>query len=145
MFFNFVLTMFLPQFNFQEDTFLRIGHKVPKTCSCENFLHKTSYKRESKRGRVGEGEGATILVTFLINIFYLVYYANIQPSWSKTKLEYLNIKVRLLIWEILSGLVNQEKLSKSKCLIVFVVFSFFVTKRTQSNSEKHPFDQHYSY
>ena len=36
----FVLTMFLAQFNFPEDTSLRIGHKVTKTCSCETFFHK---------------------------------------------------------------------------------------------------------
>ena len=35
------------------------------------------------------------------------------------------------------------KSSMSKCLIiVYVLFSFFVTKRTQSNSEKGLFDQH---
>ena len=46
-----------------------------------------------------EGEksraGATILATFLIIIFFLVFY--IQPSYSKTRLEYFNIKIRLLI------------------------------------------------
>ena len=35
--------MFLPRFNFPEETFLRIGHKVIKTCSCENFFHEKSY------------------------------------------------------------------------------------------------------
>ena len=39
--------------------------------------------------------GATILVTFLIIIFFLVFY--IQPSYSKTRMEYFNIKIRLLI------------------------------------------------
>ena len=118
MFISFVLIILLPWFNFLEETFSRIGHKVAKTCSCENIFHKNiSYKRE----RVGVG--ATILVTFHINIFFLTYYVNIQPSCSKTRMEYFNIKIRLL--------------KISKCLIIlFVVFSFFVTKRTQSNSEK---------
>ena len=47
------------------------------------------------RGQVG----ATILATFLINIFFLVFYAYIQPSCSKTGMEYFNIKIRLLIRE----------------------------------------------
>ena len=64
--------------------------------SCENFLHeKISYEIE------GEcvGVGAVILATFLINIFFLVYYVNIQPSCSKANKEYFNIKIRLLIRE----------------------------------------------
>ena len=32
--------MFLPCFNFLEDTSSKIGHKVAKTCSCENFFHR---------------------------------------------------------------------------------------------------------
>ena len=39
--------------------------------------------------------GAMIVVTFLINIFFL----NIQPSFSKTRKEYFNIKIRLLFRE----------------------------------------------
>ena len=35
-----VLTMFLPRFNFPEETFLRIGPKVAKTCSYEKFLRE---------------------------------------------------------------------------------------------------------
>ena len=43
--------------------------------------------------------GATILVTFLINIFFLVFCVNIQPSCSKIRMEYFNIKIRLLFRE----------------------------------------------
>ena len=37
--------------------------------------------------------------TFLISSFFLVFYVNIQPSCPKTRMEYFNIKVRLLIRE----------------------------------------------
>ena len=37
--------------------------------------------------------------TFLISIFFLVFYVNIQPSCPKTRMEYFNIKIRLLIRE----------------------------------------------
>ena len=55
-------------------------------------------ERERKR------EGLTILATFLINIFFLVFYINIQPSCSKTRMEYFSIKIRLLFRETLSRL-----------------------------------------
>ena len=42
---------------------------------------------------------AMILAIFLINIFFLVFYVNIQPSCSKTQMEYFNIKIRLLFRE----------------------------------------------
>ena len=32
--------MFLLRFNFPEEKFARIGHKVAKTCSIENFFHR---------------------------------------------------------------------------------------------------------
>ena len=43
--------------------------------------------------------GATILAIFLINILFLVFYVNIQPSCSKTGMKYFNIKIRLLFRE----------------------------------------------
>ena len=52
--------------------------------------------------------GATILATFLINIFFLVLCVNAQPSCSKTRMEYFNMKLlldyylRKLIWDKLS-------------------------------------------
>ena len=46
--------------------------------------------REREKNRVG----AMVLATFLINIFFLVIYVNIQPSFSKTRTEYFNIKTR---------------------------------------------------
>ena len=49
-----------------------------------------------ERGRKNR-VGAAILATFLIIIFFLAFY--IQPSYSKTRMEYFNIKVRLLIRE----------------------------------------------
>ena len=69
-----------------------------------------------ERGREKNRAGATILATFLINIFFLVFYVNIQPSCSKTRMEYFNIKIR-------------------HCLCS-IFFFFLNTKRTQSNSEK---------
>ena len=41
--------------------------------------------RESER--VGVRIGITILATFMINIFFLVLYVNIQPSCPKTGIE----------------------------------------------------------
>ena len=64
--------------------------------SRENFLQeKISYERN----RGSEWVGAMILATFLINIFFLVYYVNIQPSFSETRKEYFNIEIRLIIRE----------------------------------------------
>ena len=53
-----------------------------------------------EKERIGVRVGVTILATFLINIFFLVFYVNIQPSCPKTRMEYFNIKIRLLIREI---------------------------------------------
>ena len=56
------------------------------------MTHDRYLEREREReNRVG----ATVLATFLINIFFLVFYVNIQPSFSKTRTECFNIKVRL--------------------------------------------------
>ena len=52
-----------------------------------------------EKERVGVRVVVTILATFLINIFFLVFYVNIQPSCPKTRMEYFNIKIRLLIRE----------------------------------------------
>ena len=52
-----------------------------------------------EKERVGVRVGVTILATFLINIFFLVFYVNIQPSCPKTRMEYFDIKIRLLIRE----------------------------------------------
>ena len=52
-----------------------------------------------EKERVGVRVGVTVLATFLINIFFLVFYVNIQPSCPKTRMEYFNIKIRLLIRE----------------------------------------------
>ena len=51
------------------------------------------------------------------------------PYFAYSTILFQNIKIRLLIRETLSGQVKQEKLSKSKCLIiVFVVFFVFLFK-----------------
>ena len=54
--------------------------------------------RDRDRER-GVRVGVTILATFLINIFFLVFYVNIQSSSPETRMEYFNIKIRSLIWE----------------------------------------------
>ena len=51
-----------------------------------------------ERKRVGVRVGVTILATFLI-FSSLFFYVNIQPSCPKTRMEYFNIKIRLLIRE----------------------------------------------
>ena len=58
---------------------------------------ETERQRDRDRGREKEQVGAMILATFLINNFFLVFYANTQPSCSKARMEYFNIKIRLLI------------------------------------------------
>ena len=52
-----------------------------------------------ERQRKNNKEEETILATFLINIFFLVFYVNIKPSCSKIRMEYFNIKLRLLFRE----------------------------------------------
>ena len=129
------MTIFLHRFHFPEET-RELAKKSPKHVLVKISSTKMShniyniynrYLRNDVRSMFREGEksraGTTILATFVAIIFFLVFYVNIQPSCSKTRMEYFNIKIRLL--------------KISKCLIIlFVVFSFFVTKRTQSNSEK---------
>ena len=61
------------------------------------MMHNQCLERES--GRETNRIGATIFATFLINIFFLVFYVKIQPSCSKTRMEYFNIKIRLLFRE----------------------------------------------
>ena len=52
-----------------------------------------------EKERVGVRVGVAVLATFLINIFFLVFYVNIQSSCPETRMEYFNIKIRSLIWE----------------------------------------------
>ena len=52
-----------------------------------------------EKERVGVRVGVTVLATFLINIFFLVFYVNIQSSSPETRMEYFNIKIRSLIRE----------------------------------------------
>ena len=56
-------------------------------------------QRETHTERERVEREREILATFHINILFLVFYVNIQPSCSKTKREYFNIKIRLLIRE----------------------------------------------
>ena len=62
----------------------------------ERDTHRETHREREQRERERERE---ILATFHINILFLVFYVNIQPSCSKTKREYFNIKIRLLIRE----------------------------------------------
>ena len=54
---------------------------------------------ERERERKKNSVAGTILATFLINIFSLVFYVSNQPSCSKIRIGYFNIKIRLLIGE----------------------------------------------
>ena len=78
--------------------------------------------------------GATILATFLINIFFLVFYVNIQPSCSKTRMKYFNIKLHYYL-----GKLSRDRLSGENYQRVSAFFRLN-TKRTQSSSEKRLFD-----
>ena len=53
------------------------------------MMHDRCLEREKESDKQGR-------LTLLINIFFLVFYVNIQTSCSKTKMEYFNIKIRLL-------------------------------------------------
>ena len=53
-----------------------------------------------ERWKEREREREKILATFLIKIFFLVFYVNSQSPCSKTRMEYFNIKIRQLIREI---------------------------------------------
>ena len=56
--------------------------------------HDRCFKKR-ERNRVG----VAILAIFLISIFFLVFYVNIQPSCFKLRMEYFNIKIKLLFRE----------------------------------------------
>ena len=68
--------MCMSRFSFPEETFSRI---VAKICSCENLFHKK------------------LLVVFMIYITGTKEMT--QDRCSKTKIEYYNIKIRLLFRE----------------------------------------------
>ena len=61
--------------------------------------YKMIGNRFLEKERVGLRVGVTVLTSFLINISFLVFYVNIQPSCPKTRMEYFNIKIRLLVRE----------------------------------------------
>ena len=69
------------------------------------MMHDRCLEREREREREREKNrvGTTTLATFLINIFFLVFCVNIQPSFSKTRIECFNIKIRILFRETLLG------------------------------------------
>ena len=57
-------------------------------------------QRQTEREKQGRDNGSC---HFLINIFFLVFYKNIEPSFSKTRIEYIKIKIRVLFRETYSG------------------------------------------
>ena len=69
---------------------------------------------------------ATIIATFQIIIFFLVFYVNIHPSCSRTRMNSFNIKIKLLIRQSRHRLSGKND---HKCLsIVSVVFFVFSSK-----------------
>ena len=52
--------------------------------------------REREKEKQGRGNDSC---HFSDQYFLIVFYVNIQPSCSKTRMEYFNIKVRLLVRE----------------------------------------------
>ena len=62
-------------------------------------IYKMTGNQFLEKERAGLRVGVTILTSFLINIFFLVFYVNTQPSCPKTRMEYFNIKIRLLFRE----------------------------------------------
>ena len=62
-------------------------------------IYKMAGNQFLEKERAGLRVGVTILTSFLINIFFLVFYVNTQPSCPKTRMEYFNIKIRVLFRE----------------------------------------------
>ena len=103
--------MFLPQPNFEKRHFQALVTKLQKhgfvkisSTKVSNNIHNIYNRnlRNAAQSMFREREnkvGATILATFLINIFFLVFFVNIQTSCCKTRMEYFNIKIRLLFRE----------------------------------------------
>ena len=63
------------------------------------MTHDRCLEREREREKKNK-VGATILATFLINIFFLVFYVNIQPCCSKTRMEYFNVKLHYYLGKL---------------------------------------------
>ena len=57
------------------------------------MTHNQYFEKEREK-KNNNKVGTMILATFLINIFFLVFYVNIQPSCSKTRMEYFKIKLQ---------------------------------------------------
>ena len=89
------MTILLPQFNFPEE----------REKERKKEREKESKERESEREREKSRVRALILVTFLIKIFFLDIYVNIQTSCSKirmgyfksTKVHFNRLKIFLLL------------------------------------------------
>ena len=62
-----VLTMFLSRFNFPEETFLRIGSKVAKTCSLKNFWDRN---RERQRELLKK----TVIFFLTLSFWFFDYF-----------------------------------------------------------------------
>ena len=65
------------------------------------MIHNQYLEREKKEGR--GNDSCHFSDQYFLNCF-LFFYVNIQPSCSKTRVEYFNMKIRLLILLILSFL-----------------------------------------
>ena len=66
--------------------------------SCNVYIHD-KYLREREREREREKQGRGNGSCHFSDQYFLVFFVNIQPSYSKTKMGYFNIKIRLLIRE----------------------------------------------
>ena len=69
------------------------------------MTHNQYFEKEREK-KNNNKVGTMILATFLINIFFLVFYVNIQPSCSKTRMEYFKIKLQNYL-----GKLSRDRLS----------------------------------
>ena len=90
---------------FRKRHFRELTTKSEKHVLLKMSSTKTSYKIYNIYNRnlrnvvwsiFRERERKKILATFLINIFFPVFYVYIQPSCSKSRMEYFNINIKLL-------------------------------------------------
>ena len=95
---------------FQKRHFWELSTKLQKHALVKISSTKISYNiyniynrnlRNDAQSMFREGEreknrvGTVILATFLINIFFLVFFVNTHSSCSKTRMEYFNKNVNL--------------------------------------------------
>ena len=103
------------------------------------MTHNRCLERERERKK--NNVGAMILATFLINIFCLVFYVNIQPSCSKTRKGYFNIKLHYCLGKLSRDRLSGENCQRVSAEALFLQYFLFSSK-LKATLKKRLFDQH---